>query len=144
MRGYIGKNKFYIRKCCTQCQYKGFPRIADISLGDFWGLGKKYPELDQDKGTSVVLINSQKGKFLYESILNNINSYDKNIEEALPGNFALMNSPKLDERVNEFYIDIDKMPFDELIDKYCKYTIKDRLRLIKSDIKNFFGIKEYL
>lgn len=55
-----------------------------------------------------------------------------------------MNSPKLDERVNEFYIDIDKMPFDELIDKYCKYTIKDRLRLIKSDIKNFFGIKEYL
>ena len=37
MRGYIGKNKFYIRKCCTQCQYKGFPRIADISLGDFVG-----------------------------------------------------------------------------------------------------------
>lgn len=76
--------------------------------------------------------------------LNNINSYDKNIEEALPGNFALMNSPKLDERVNEFYIDIDKMPFDKLINKYCKYTIKDKLRLIKSDIKNFFGIKEYL
>lgn len=55
-----------------------------------------------------------------------------------------MNSPKLDERVNEFYIDIDKMPFDKLINKYCKYTIKDKLRLIKSDIKNFFGIKEYL
>lgn len=45
MRGYIGKNKFYIRKCCTQCQYKGFPRIADISLGDFWGLGKNIQSL---------------------------------------------------------------------------------------------------
>ena len=32
----------------------------------------------------------------------------------------------------------------KLIDKYCKYTIKDKLRLIKSDIKRFLGIKEYL
>ena len=78
------------------------------------------------------------------NILDNIKSYDKNIEEALPGNFALMNSPKLDERVNDFYIDIDKMSFDKLINKYCKYTIKDKLRLIKSDIKRFLGIKEYL
>ena len=62
----------------------------------------------------------------------------------MPGNFALMNSPKLDERVNDFYIDIDKMSFDKLINKYCKYTIKDKLRLIKSDIKRFLGIKEYL
>lgn len=107
-------------------------------------MGRKYPELDQDKGTSVVLINSQKGEFLYEGILNNINSYDKNIKEALPGNPALISSPKLDERVNGFYIDIDKMTFDKLIDKYCKYTIKDKLRLIKSDIKRFLGIKEYL
>lgn len=144
MRGYIGKNKFYIRECCIQCQYKGFPRIADISLGDFWGLGRKYPELDQDKGTSVVLINSEKGKFLYENILDNINSYDKNIDDALLGNFALMNSPKLDERVNDFYIDIDRMPFDDLINKYCKYTIREKLRLIKSDIKKILGIKEYL
>lgn len=36
------------------------------------------------------------------------------------------------------------MTFDKLIDKYCKYTIKDKLRLIKSDIKRFLGIKEYL
>lgn len=144
MRGYIGKNKFYIRECCTQCQYKGFPRIADISLGDFWGLGKKYPELDENKGTSVVIINSIKGCDLYNKILNNINSYDKILEEAIQGNPALVNSPKLDERVNDFYIDIDKMPFDKLINKYCKYTIKDKLRLIKSDIKKFLGIKEYL
>ena len=120
MRGYIGKNKFYIRKCCTDCLYKGFPRIADISLGDFWGLGKKYPELDQDKGTSVVLINSSKGAFLYNKILNRISSYDKELKEVLPGNFALLNSPKLDERVEQFFIDLDIIPFDKLIDKYCR------------------------
>ena len=55
-----------------------------------------------------------------------------------------MNSPKLDKRINEFYKDIDKMPFDKVINKYCKYGIKDKLRLIKSDIKKILGIKEYL
>ncbi len=144
MRGYIGKNKFYIRESCTQCQYKGFPRIADISLGDFWGLGKKYPELDENKGTSVVLINSNKGKEIYDNVLSNIKSYDKKIEDALPGNFALLHSPKLDKRVNEFFIDIDKIPFDELIEKYCAYTLREKISLLKSDIKKKFGIKEYL
>lgn len=144
MRGYIGKNKFYIRESCTQCQYKDFPRIADISLGDFWGLGKKYPELDQDKGTSVVLINSIKGEFLYENILSNIKSYDKSIEEVLPGNFALMHSPKLDKRVDNFFVDIDRMTFDKLINKYCAYTLKEKISLLKSDIKKLLGIKEYL
>ena len=144
MRGYIGKNKFYIRESCTQCQYKGFPRIADISLGDFWGLGKKYPELDENKGTSVVLINSNKGKEIYDNVLSSIKSYDKKIDDVLPGNFALLHSPKLDKRVNEFFIDIDKMPFDELIEKYCAYTLKEKISLLKSNIKKKLGIKEYL
>lgn len=144
MRGYIGKNKFYIRDCCTHCQYKGFPRIADISLGDFWGLGKKYPELDENKGTSVVLINSNKGMRMYNSILNNIESYNKTIEDVLPGNFALVHSPKLDERVEDFFSDIDKMPFDLLIEKYSAYTLREKISLLKSDIKRKLGIREYL
>lgn len=144
MRGYIGRNKFYIRKSCTQCIFKGFPRIADISLGDFWGLGKKYPELDENKGTSLVLINSDKGKYLYNNINKNIKSFDQNIEDAIAGNPALLYSAKLDTRRDVFFKDIDNMGFDKLINKYCPYTLRDRIGFVKSSIKKFLGIKEYL
>ena len=144
MRGYIGKKKFYIRECCTQCQYKGFPRVSDISLGDFWGLGKKYPELDQDKGTSVVLINSRKGELLYNHIYDKIYSYDKDLGDAINGNPALMISPKLNEKIDDFYNDLDQISFDKLINKYCKVNFREKLRIMKSEIKKKLGIKEYL
>lgn len=50
------------RPSCYSCQFKGYPRIADVTLADFWGVEKVAKELDNDTGTSAILINSEKGK----------------------------------------------------------------------------------
>jgi hypothetical protein len=42
------------------------PRQADITLADFWGIEKINPELDNDFGTSAVILNSQKGKNFFQ------------------------------------------------------------------------------
>ena len=54
-------NHLSARPCCFNCKFRGFPRVADITLGDFWGVDKLKPHLDNNCGTSAILLNSKKG-----------------------------------------------------------------------------------
>lgn len=56
------------RPHCPSCNYAKLPRLGDITLGDFWGVAKYDPKLTDGKGTSIVAVNSDKGKELLNSI----------------------------------------------------------------------------
>ena len=51
-----------LRDSCERCKFCDFPRVGDISIGDFWG-AEKFISID-GKGTSLVFVNNNKGKFL--------------------------------------------------------------------------------
>ena len=55
---------------CDDCRYRKLPRIADFTLGDYWGISKYHPEMDDNKGTSVVLLNTTPGSMLFEFFAN--------------------------------------------------------------------------
>lgn len=40
---------------------KKLNRVSDITVADFWGIQNELPEMDDDKGTSFVLVHSEKG-----------------------------------------------------------------------------------
>lgn len=67
------------RPSCLDCRIKLRPSRADISLGDFQGLGDLYPELTPKNGISLVVCRTEKGKQLYESIKN-----DLSMDRAVP------------------------------------------------------------
>lgn len=52
---------------CENCQFSRLPRQGDISIGDFWNVEKLDATLNDRKGTSLVLINNERGKNLYEN-----------------------------------------------------------------------------
>ena len=54
------------RNCCAECQFQRLPRQGDITIGDFWGIEDCDPGLDDNKGISVLLVNSEKGQNLLE------------------------------------------------------------------------------
>ncbi len=60
------------RKNCYQCPYAKAERIADITLADCWQVHRYKPEYDDRKGTSLVLVNSKKGKQLFEKLRSNM------------------------------------------------------------------------
>lgn len=45
-----------------------YPRIGDLTIGDAWGIGKYAPEFDDGKGTSVLMINHEKGEILLNAL----------------------------------------------------------------------------
>lgn len=58
------------RPFCTTCKFSKLPRQGDITLGDFWNIAKYKKELDDGLGTSVMTINSHKGKVEFEKVRN--------------------------------------------------------------------------
>lgn len=61
-------NDVCLRPSCSACRFKGIPHLSDITLGDAWGIENTMPRMDDDKGTSVVLIQSKKGHELWEKL----------------------------------------------------------------------------
>ena len=49
-----------LRPSCYSCRFKTLIRQSDITLADFWGIEHVCPEMDDNKGTSLVLVNSEK------------------------------------------------------------------------------------
>lgn len=67
-RGFL-KN-VYLRRSCYQCQFRTIHRISDITLADAWGILHLSPEMHDDKGTSAVIIHSNKGVVLISKLQN--------------------------------------------------------------------------
>ena len=57
-----------IRPSCYQCQYCKPHRNSDFTLGDFWGIEKIRPNIDDGMGTSLVIVHTTKGKQIWEEI----------------------------------------------------------------------------
>ena len=67
---YLYFSGLSMRESCSHCHFTNLKRVGDISVGDQWGLSKDSPYED-DKGLSLVLVNSEKGKQIFECIEKN-------------------------------------------------------------------------
>lgn len=65
------QNSIFLRKSCNDCKFAQFPRQGDITGGDFWGILKFDSSQNDRKGTSVVFVNNEKGKELFDIISKN-------------------------------------------------------------------------
>lgn len=61
-----------LRKNCHTCCFKALDRPSDLTLGDAWGIGKILPEMDDNRGTSAILVHSEKGAALLRMIQDEI------------------------------------------------------------------------
>ena len=103
------------RSSCFHCPFTTVSRQGDISLGDFWGIGKKYPDYDDDKGISMILVNSDKGRRLFNQVAPYICIRDSNIDLAMAGNKVLYEPIIGEESRNQFYADYVKEGYEVAI-----------------------------
>jgi coenzyme F420-reducing hydrogenase beta subunit len=121
---------FYARKmhrdCCTQCQFKREERQGDITIGDFCGIYNTTKKFDLDKGVSLVIFNTGKGKTLIDNFADSglFDKYDiscaVNHNQLKPSKWAVE---------KEVYSLIEKdVDFDKAIKKVLPLTIKQRVK----------------
>lgn len=107
-----------LRPSCYQCAFKGKHRRSDFTLADFWGIQYVLPEMDDDKGTSLVVINSAKGKVLFEQIKERLVYKETELDEAVNYNSAMVKSAECPKNREKFMKEVDSLPFDVLVKKY--------------------------
>ena len=110
-----------LNSSCADCRYGKLPRVADITLGDYWNIAKVHPQMDDNKGTSVVLLNTEHGKALFESVAGKVAQCDSKVEYAIAGNPCIVRSSKPHPKRTEFFANLDKYTLDQLIKMYCPY-----------------------
>ena len=143
-KGYL-QTGVYCRPSCYDCKFKGYPRMSDITLADFWGIEKVNNSMEKNLGTSLVMVNSKKGVAYFEKVKKRINYVEvpfKSIESGNPSLNKPLTSAKVDRK--QFFEDLDKMTFLQIADKYilpdknnksAKRKVKDILKKIKSGLK---------
>lgn len=125
-------SNFCLRPSCYNCKAKGGARSADISLGDFWHIRDVIPSFDDNKGVSMVMLNTQRGKEFFEKIKDRLVIADTMVDyhTALKCNPAINGSMKKPLQRDDFYIDVDLLDFNELEKKYIPKTLKIKLKSV--------------
>lgn len=85
MRGFL--NNVYLRPSCYNCKSKNGVSHADLTIGDFWGVNTVIPKFDDDKGVSLVLVNSKKGKSYFEELDMDVRETELNVVHRMNGGF---------------------------------------------------------
>lgn len=125
-----------LRPACYDCKYKGLNRQSDLTLADFWGVQNILPEMDDDKGTSLIFVNSEMGQRLFNEVKDKMLYQEVDINEAVKYNSAAIKSVKYNPKRDGFMAEKESLPFDKLVAKYCNEPLQRRIRnKVRSGIK---------
>ena len=116
-----------LRPSCYACAFKNKIRQSDITLADFWGVQSVMPEMYNHKGTSLVIINSQKGEELFNSIKDRICYLQANIDVAVKYNTAMVKSASAPVERNGFIETAINKGFNKAKDKYLMRSLPRRI-----------------
>ena len=150
---YISKDKdpymqmflrdYCLRPSCYDCAAKKV-KMADLTIADFWGINDVAPEMNDGNGTSLILIRTDKGMKVFETISGKLKLKEVAYEDGVRCNPAEYKSCRRPPQRDTFFKDMEVMEFEGLEKKYAspiKVTFKNKVkRKIKNTIKSVLKI----
>ena len=119
-------NNFILRESCYDCPAKGLEKnVADIILGDYWGIYHVHREMFDNLGVSAVIIKTSKGKELYDKIKNQFIEKETHIQNITKYNPSLIESVKRPLERSKIFNDIENNEL-KILSKLCNYKIKTK------------------
>lgn len=118
-------NKLYfdhyiIRPSCHYCQFTHYNRVGNITIGDYWGAIKYFPEFHADKMVSLVLLNDSKGHHLFEKIHDKIDFIKVEKEKSFQPQLSYPTN--INPKRDEFWKDYKCYGFKYISKKYLNYS----------------------
>lgn len=109
----------YIRESCFECRYANMHRVGDISLGDFWNVTERLKEYK--KGISLVLVNSEKGKYVLEQLNKTLWLEQYTVDDALASQgCALKSGKKRPKDYDAFWEEAFEKSWPSVYQKYLR------------------------
>lgn len=119
-----------LQECCYDCKFLGMERKTDLTIADFWGIGKKSAFGHKDeikKGVSAIIVSTSKGDKLFEKAQNLMALFPRDMDEIMCGNAAIIRPSFRPSERDSFYQDLKGLPYDSMIKKYLRPNFKTRI-----------------
>lgn len=135
---YLFYEHIMFRPSCSNCKYTNTTRPSDITLADFWGIEKAIPNFDDDKGVSLVFLNTEKGKYLFNNIKDNIEYKPSKLEDCMQPN--LQHPSVFSTQYDDFWKDYQNNGFEYVSRKYGNNNLKGKTKHL---IKKILGKSKF-
>ena len=125
---------YCLRPSCYECKAKSI-RKSDLTIADFWGIEHIAPEMNDGKGTSLVVIRTPKGGEIFSKLKHCLQLKEVTYAGAVKYNPAEYKSAKRPEQRDYFFIDMWNMQYDELEKKYASPLPLPMIKRVKRKVK---------
>lgn len=147
----IWLNHLMSRPSCYSCPFANTARVADISLGDLWGVHLYCPELyGKNLGSSLVVCNTEKGKKVFKKAQKLMYGHELDFNVALKYQSPMRKTISTNPNRGNFMRDLTDLNFSyEDINKkwakkpsikllYQKYIWGNRQKIVVWNLKRKF------
>lgn len=145
IESYVTKKKYFsniytdlfykhimFRPSCEKCRYTNFNRPSDITLADFWGIDKAVSGFNDNKGVSLIIVNTKKGQRIIEEVNSKLEIRESNKDDCLQPN--LQHPTVFSRKTDEFWKDYNSGGIEFVMNKYGN---NDFISQMKFKIKIF-------
>ena len=119
-----------LKDSCYSCLFSNLERSSDITIGDCWGIENTDSKLNDNKGSSIVIVSSIKAKEIFNKLKKEMITENVDINKVLQKNLK-MPTPKPDG-VDQFWSDYYKKGYTYIVRKYTfnnnKYKLKQLIK----------------
>jgi coenzyme F420-reducing hydrogenase beta subunit len=136
VKGFL--RNLYLRPACYECKSRSLKSGSDITLGDYWGIQNILPDFDDDKGVSLVMINSDKGRRIFCQL--QCIAVETDYDSAFAGNQSIERSPVMPVKRIVFFRKWHKINIIPLINTLTKVTAWGRMRRVMVIIIERIGL----
>jgi coenzyme F420-reducing hydrogenase beta subunit len=108
------------RPSCSQCRFTDIHRASDLTIADYWGIEKYSAECFDPMGVSLIMVNSPKGRELFEECQQDLITEERPKEESLSEQRRLKKPSRLLENRSAFWADYKEYGLSYVLDKYIE------------------------
>lgn len=133
---YLFYQHIMFRHSCGKCHFTNTKRPSDITLADFWGWEKTDPDINKDdKGVSLVLINTEKGRELFDKVKDRMTVIPARLEDCMQQN--LRQPSAIHKSRDKFELEYSSRGFKYVYFKYGEEGAIYKLKKINQGLKRF-------
>lgn len=120
-------NDLSLRPSCYECKFKGYFSVSDVMLSDAWGVEARCPDRNDNKGTSMVLIHTQKGQRLWDAVSKDMLAQPVDAGTFLKDNPVFWNPAEKRLKRKAFFQKIKKKERWSSLEQLCPRSFLERL-----------------
>ena len=130
-------NGLVLRPSCYSCPFRNTSHASDFTIGDAWGVDSYFPDMIDDKGTSSLLVHSEKGVNMLDKIKNQLILIETTKDLLVQGNQSLIKQPSRPNCRNSVFRRSGRVAFEQNIHQCMRWcNIHNKL---KSHLKRFLN-----